>query len=203
YCPTVRTGEGKTMRKLVLGMALAAIAFAAVGAMPASSDTAGNAKHFFWSKDQSTPTPDQLSTDIIYHGGNAGPGAVGVLTKPYAYLIFWGTEWSQGFQTADTDGKLFSSKTLVNYLGSFMKGVGGSSFHAVQTQYCRGVAAGSVTCAGDPNADYITNPKSQYKSTWIDPTPVPDAIIGNGPAENLADHPLAREADRAAAHYGY
>ena len=85
---------------------------------------------------------------------------------------------------------------------AFMKGVGGSSFHAVQTQYCRGIAAGSVTCAGDPNADYITNPKSQYKSTWIDPTPVPDAIIGSGLAENLVDDPIATEAVRAAAHFG-
>ena len=189
------------MRKLILGIALA-VAFATIGAMPASSNTAGNAKHFFWSQDQSTPTADQLSTDIIYHGGNVGPGAVGVLTKPYVYLIFWGTEWKQGFKTADTDGKLFSSNTLVTYLQSFMKGVGGSSFHAVQTQYCRGVAAGSVTCAGDPNADYITNPKSQYKSTWIDPTPVPDAIIGSGLAENLVDDPIATEAVRAAAHFG-
>jgi hypothetical protein len=190
------------MRKLILGVALGAAVFAAVGAMPASSDTAGNAKHFFWSQPQSTPTPDQLSSDIVYHGGNAGPGAVGVLTKPYAYLIFWGTEWSQGFKTADTDGKLFKSSTLVTYLTDFMKGVGGSSFHAVQTQYCRGVAAGSVTCAGDPNADYITNPKSQYKGTWIDPTPVPDTIIGSGLAENLVDDPIATEAVRAAAHYG-
>jgi hypothetical protein len=190
------------MRKLLLGVALGAAVFAAVGAMPASSDTAGNAKHFFWAQPQSTPTPDQLSSDIIYHGGNAGPGAVGVLTKPYAYLVFWGTEWSQGFKTADTDGKLYRSSTLVTYLTDFMKGVGGSSFHAVQTQYCRGVAAGSVTCAGDPNADYITNPRSQYKGTWIDPTPVPDAIIGNGLAENLVDDPIATEAVRAAAHYG-
>src|SRR6185503_705212 len=59
--------EEGTMRKLILGIALAVVAFATVGAMPASSDTAGNAKHFFWSRDQSTPTPDQLSTDIIYH----------------------------------------------------------------------------------------------------------------------------------------
>jgi hypothetical protein len=190
------------MRKLLLGVALGAAVFAAVGAMPAASDTAGNAKHFFWAQPQSTPTPDQLSSDIIYHGGNAGPGAVGVLTKPYAYLIFWGTEWSQGFKTADADGKLFKSSTLVAYLTDFMKGVGGSSFHAVQTQYCRGIAAGSVTCAGDPNADYITNPKSQYKGTWIDPTPVPDTIIGSGLAENLVDDPIATEAVRAAAHYG-
>ena len=53
-----------------------------------------------------------LQSDLIYHGGNAGPGAVGVLTKPYAYLIYWGTEWKQGFTTADTDGKLFTRATL-------------------------------------------------------------------------------------------
>ena len=75
-----------------------------------------------------------------------------------------------------------------------MQGVGGSSFHAVQTQYCRGILAGSTSCAGDPAAEYITNPKSQYRGTWTDPLPVPDAIIANGLAENLVDDPIATEA---------
>jgi hypothetical protein len=187
---------------IIAALAGAAVLALGLGVTAAQSESPVNAKHFFWSQDQSTPTPDQLASDIIYHGGNAGPGAVGVLTKPYAYLIWWGTEWKDGFKTADTDGKLFSSRTLQTYLTSFMQGVGGSSFHKVQTQYCRGILAGSTTCAGNPAAEYITNPKTQYKGSWTDPYPVPDAIIGNGLAENLVDDPIATEAVRAAAHFG-
>jgi hypothetical protein len=40
-----------------------------------------NAKHFFWAP-ADTPTADSLQNDIIYHGGSAGPDAIGVQTKP-------------------------------------------------------------------------------------------------------------------------
>jgi serine protease len=187
---------------LLLVAALVALGLG-LGAASAHSGTTIGVKHFFWSQQASTPTSDQLQNDLLYHGGNVGDGAVGVLTKPSAYLIYWGTEWSQGFTTADTDGKTYSSKTLVNYLNTFVKNLGGSPWMAVQTQYCRGIAAGSATCAGDPNAQYIQNPKGQLKGVWIDPAPVPDAIIANGLAENLTDDPIASEAMRAAAHFKY
>src|SRR5690242_4473163 len=36
-----------------------------------------NAKHFFWAPGQpNTPNPSSLANDLIYHGGNAGPGAI-------------------------------------------------------------------------------------------------------------------------------
>ena len=39
------------------------------------------------------------------------PGAIGVEQKPAVYLVWWGAEWAgAGFQTADTDGKLYSSQ---------------------------------------------------------------------------------------------
>ena len=50
-------------------------------------------------------------------------GAIGVETSPAVYLIYWGPEWASGFQTADTDGKLFSSKTLQTYMNSFFQNV--------------------------------------------------------------------------------
>src|SRR6478735_6014586 len=167
------------MRSFKLLIVIAALGAAAalalgLGVTSAQSNVVTNGKHFFYAQGQNTPTPDQAASDIIYHGGNAGPGAVGVLTKPYAYIVYWGQEWKDGFKTADTDGKLFTSKTLESYVNSFMKGVGGSKFHAVQTQYCRGIAAGATSCAGDPAAEYITNPKTQYKGSWVDATPVPD-----------------------------
>jgi serine protease len=115
--------------------------------------------------------------------------------------VWWGTEWADGFQTADTDGTLFSSRTLQSYLASFFSNVGGSPWAGVQTQYCRGVLPGSTSCVGA--TDYITNPKHQLKGVWTDPTPVPSDIVTLGLAENLVDDPIAAEAARASAHFGY
>jgi hypothetical protein len=191
------------MKKLLLiASTLAALAFVGAAQAPASSsDALTNPKHFFWGTNASTPDPNALQNDLIYHGGNAGPGAIGVIQKPHAYLIYWGTQWKQGFQIADTDGKLFSSKTLQNYVNAFAKGLGGSPYANIQTQYCSGVLAGATNCDGA--SGFVTNPKKQLRGVWTDPTPVPSDIVTLGLAENLVDDPLAAEAQRAAAHFGY
>jgi hypothetical protein len=177
-----------------------------IGALAGPSAASGpiNAKHFFWAPGQSPQgTASSLANDLIYHGGSAGPGAIGIQKHPAVYLIYWGTEWATGFTTPDTDGKLYASKTLQNYLNSFMANLGGSPWAAVQTQYCRNVPIGTTTCAGIPGADSITNPKHQLKGVWTDPTPVPENIVTLGLAENLVDDPLAMEAMRASAHFTY
>ena len=195
--------SARAVARIALVAALVAAVAGAVGASSASA-TNTNPKHFFWAPGQSpTGTVDSLQNDIIYHGGNLGDGAIGVETKPAVYLVYWGTEWANGFTTPDDDGTLYSSKTLQNYVNSFMANVGGSPWAGVQTQYCRNVPAGVTSCAGIPGADYITNPKKQLKGVWTDPTPVPDAIVTLGLAENLVDDPIAMEAQRAAAHFQY
>src|SRR5690242_20719199 len=88
-----------------------------IGAGAASSDTAPlNPKHFFWAQGNdptaTSSTSDELQNNLIYHGGNVGPGAIGVEQKPAVYLVWWGPEWKSGFTTPDTDGKMYSSKTL-------------------------------------------------------------------------------------------
>jgi hypothetical protein len=179
-------------------------AVGAVAASPAASSADTNPKHFFWAPGQSpTGTVNSVTNDIIYHGGNLGDGAIGVETKPAVYLVYWGTEWANGFTTPDDNGALYSSKTLQNYVNSFMGNVGGSPWAGVQTQYCRNVPAGTTSCAGMAGADYITNPKRQLKGVWTDPTPVPDDIVTLGLAQNLVDDPIAMEAQRAAAHFHY
>src|SRR5947208_13716895 len=195
-------GAARSAAAVRTALALVAVAAAVVvgsgGAAAAGSITA---KNCCWATGQSpTRTVDSITNDIIYHGGNAGPGAIGIQKTPAVYLIYWGTEWANGFTTTDTNGKLYSSKTLQNYLNTFMANLGGSAWAAVQTQYCRNVPVGTTSCAGIPGADYVTNPKHQLKGVWADPTPVPDDIVTLGLAENLVDDPLAQEAQRAAAH---
>jgi hypothetical protein len=184
--------------------ALAAFLAAVLAGSGGAAATNTNPKHFFWAPGQNPSaqgTANSLQNDLIYHGGNGGPGAIGVETTPAVYLIWWGPQWAAGFQTADTDGTLYSSKTLQNYVQSFFGNVGGSPWAGVQTQYCRGTLAGSTSCVG--GTGFVTNPKHQLKGVWSDPTPVPDDIIASGLAQNLVDDPIAAEAMRASAHFGY
>jgi serine protease len=197
-------GLQSVARRAAVLTLLAAIA-ALLGASSASSGTTGltNPKHFFWAAGQSpnATVADSAANDLIYHGGNAGSGAIGVETKPAVYLVWWGPEWAQGFTTEDTSGTLYSSKTLQTYLQSFFSGVGGSGWANVQTQYCNGALPGSTTCVG--GTGYVTNPLHQLKGVWTDPTPVPSDIIASGLAQNLVDDPIAQEAMRASAHFKY
>ena len=190
--------------RLVLLAATLAIV-GSVGASAATSATNTNPKHFFWAPGQSPQgTVNAVANDLIYHGGNLGDGAIGIEKQPAVYLVYWGPEWANGFTTPDSaTGKLYSSKTLQNYVNSFFSSVGGSPWAGVQTQYCRNVLAGTTSCAGVFGADLITNPTHQLKGVWTDPTPVPADIVTLGLAENLVDDPIAAEAMRASAHFKY
>src|SRR5579862_1604297 len=171
----------RSLRSFALAALLAATLAGIVGAAAARPDVPTNPKHFFWAPGQAPQgTANSLENDLIYHGGNAGSGAIGVETTPAVYLVYWGPEWANGFQTADSNGTLYSSKTLQNYVNSFFGNVGGSPWAGVQTQYCRNVPAGTTSCAGLPGADFITNPTHQLKGIWIDPTPVPSDIVALG-----------------------
>jgi hypothetical protein len=191
--------------RLLLTVALAAAVVGVVGTTAGAGTTPKtNPKTFFWAKGttQAAATQDQLQNDLIYHGGNVGDGAIGVERKPAVYLIWWGPQWKTGFKTPDTDGKLYSSKTLQTYLASFFENVGGSGWANIQTQYCATAAAGSFDCAG-VKTGFVTNPTAQLKGVWTDPSAVPSDITTLGLAENLADDPIAAEAVRATQHFGY
>jgi hypothetical protein len=163
-----------------------------------------NPKHFFWAPNQpNTPSAASLANDLIYHGGNAGSGAIGVENTPATYLIFWGPDWQNGFSTTDANGVAFTSQQLQNYVTSFLTNVGGTSWAAIQDEYCNKVPAGTTNCTSVSGARYITNPIRQLKGVWTDSTAVPGDIVALGLAENLADDPIAAEAIRASAHFKY
>jgi hypothetical protein len=168
------------------------------------SSAVTNPKHLFWAPGQpNTPNPDSLANDLIYHGGNGGTGAIGIEVKPAVYLIFWGPDWANGFTTTDAHGQTYTSQQLQNYVTSFFKNLGGTSWAAIPDEYCKNVPAGTTDCASVPGAVYATNPPKQLKGIWTDPSPVPPDIIASGLAENLVDDPIAMEAMRASAHFNY
>ena len=161
--------------RTLLALTAAFLVLGALGASAATPATGGltNPKHFFWAPGQAPQgtIADSTSNDLIYHGGNIGSGAIGVETTPAVYLVYWGPDWATGFQTADTDGKLFSSKTLQNYVNGFFGNVGGSPWAGVQTQYCRGTLPGSTSCVG--GTGFVTQPEAPAEGRLDRPDPGP------------------------------
>lgn len=123
------------------------------------------------------PRPDVSTADVTYQGG---VGGIGVETSPKLYLVFWGSQWA-----SDPSGE-------AALLQNFYAGLGGSTWNGIVTQYCQGVAAGTVLCngAGQPAG----NPAGIYAGAWFD-----NAIAApSSPTQT----DLANEAVNAAAHFG-
>lgn len=120
------------------------------------------------------------SNNLSYHGG---VGGIGVETAPKVYLVLWGAQWNSN----DPSGE-------ASILQSFLSDVGGSSWLNSVTQYCQGVATGTVFCNGAGTAAGNQSGLFKMASFWAD----------NGAA--APSHPtqsqLAAEATNAAAHFG-
>src|SRR5258708_5398999 len=188
----------------ISGLHLVVALLFALATSAADAQSPTNPKHFFWAPGQpNTPSASALTNDLIYHGGNAGSGAIGVETVPAIYLIFWGPDWANGFTTTDANGGAYTSQVLQSYVTSFLSNLGGTSWAAIQNEYCNNVPVGTTSCAAVGGGNYVTNPRKQLKGVWTDATPVPSDIVTLGLAENVVDDPLATEAIRASAHFGY
>lgn len=104
------------------------------------------------------------SNQLVYHGGP-------IQKNPKIYVIYWGFTGA----SADPDG-------VAPYLTSFLKGLSGTPYYNINTQYYS-------TAAGD-----ILDPPHEFAGEWFDNSSVP-----NQPS----DTQVANEAVRAAAHFGY
>jgi serine protease len=114
---------------------------------------------------------------LTYHGGSGG---IGVETAPKVYLVLWGSQWS-----SDPSGE-------AAILTSFYKGVGGSAWNSSVTQYCQGVARGTVTCGS--SGTHAGNPSGMFAGSWSDNS----AAAPTHPTQSQ----LGAEAVKAAAHFG-
>src|SRR5207302_8452983 len=127
-----------------------------------------------WARGQRTPPgPSSLVNDLCYRGGNAGSGAIGVETVPGTYLVCWGPDWANGFTTTDANGSAYTSQQLQNYVTSFLSNLGGTSWAAIQDEYCKNVAAGTTTCGAVGGGNYVTDSRKPLKGGWTDPSPGP------------------------------
>ncbi|HEX4819546.1 MAG TPA: hypothetical protein VFV00_05020 [Acidimicrobiales bacterium] len=197
----------------VLALAAATVAFAGIALVPArAADTPAapiaplnvNGRHVMWANGVRTVAnsdPSSATSNLIYHGG-------AIQKSPKVYLTFWGKEWTDSKDPAytipvkDPQGKPYTLARLQTYITQFMKGLGGSSWNNVQTQYCQGGQIGDLDCGDGTVA--ITNAKSLVAGVWNDtsaadePGPVIDTL---GLAENVVSDPVAAEALQASSHF--
>ena len=84
------------------------------------------------------PARPTHTNNLSYHGGvSDGSGTIGVETAPKVYLVLWGSQWNNN----DPSGE-------ASILQSFFGHAGGSSWLNSVTQYCQGVATGTIFCNG-------------------------------------------------------
>jgi len=161
-------------RVLAPAAALSAIALVFSGALPAGADNEA-AMQVMRVKDARASTS---GGNLSYHGGTGG---VGVETGPKVYLVYWGSQWNSN----DPSGEAGIQQ-------NFFGGVGGSSWANSTTQYCQGVASGTVFCngAGTPAG----NNTGELAGVWYDNASAAPSKPRQGQ--------LAAEAVRAAAHFG-
>jgi hypothetical protein len=124
------------------------------------------------------PVRPNRSNNLSYRGGIGG---IGVETAPKVYLVLWGSQWNNN----DPSGE-------ANRLQSFFNGVGGSSWLNSVTQYCQGVASGTVTCGA--SGQHAGNPTGIFATTWAD--------NGSAAPSQPTQSQLAAEAVKAAGHFG-
>jgi serine protease len=118
------------------------------------------------------------SNNLAYQGG---VGGIGVETAPKVYLVLWGSQWNNN----DTS----SEATL---LQGFFGDAGSSSWLNSVTQYCQGVASGTITCGS--SGQHAGNQSGIYVATWSDG--------GSAAPTHPTQSQLASEAVRAAGHFG-
>src|SRR3989440_4156941 len=129
-------------RLAVAALALGVTALCSAGpvsATPSHSLPPQAAAHVFKTKGNARPN---RSNNLAYNGG---VGGIGVETTPKVYLVLWGSQWNNN----DPSGEAAREQ-------SFLQGVGGSSWLNSVTQYCQGIATGTIFCgsggesAGNP-----------------------------------------------------
>ena len=137
---------------------------------------------------------------LTFHGGTISAGTttpIAVTTgSPKVYLVFWGSQW--GTPGSDGSGNTTFSgdpQGVAPLLQSFFRGLGtgGETWSGVLTQYCEGVAVGTITCPA--TAHHVGYPSGgALAGVWYDASaPTPAAASSDE---------IATEAVSAASHFG-
>jgi hypothetical protein len=121
------------------------------------------------------------TNNLTFHGGNPGV----VTGRDLVYLIFWGSQWANDTAATDPSGE-------ATILANFFYSVGQSSWNNSVTQYCDGVAIGTVTCG--THGEHAVNPTVILGGSWFD--------NGTAAPAHPTQSQLAAEAVRGAEEFG-
>jgi hypothetical protein len=130
-------------------------------------------------KAKARPCHSCAGNNLSYHGGVGGVGVETGADK--VYLIYWGSQWNSN----DPSGEAAIEQSFFNH-------VGGSSWNNSVTQYCEGVASGTITCGS--SGTHATNPTGILGGVWYDNA----SAAPSSPTQSQ----LAAEAVKAASHFG-
>ena len=159
-----------------LGLGVTALCSAGpVSATPSHALPPQAVPHVFKTNGNARPT---RSNNLVYNGG---VGGIGVETSPKVYLVLFGSQWNSNDPSSESAR-----------VQSFLQGVGGSSWLNSVTQYCQGVASGTIFCGS--GGQHAGNPSGILAGTWSD--------NGSAAPSSPTQSQLAAEAVRAAQHFG-
>lgn len=161
----------RLLQSVVLASLSVALAAATANAAPA-----GDGKITYMRPHVGYATGPSGTGPLAFQGG-----PVGVETAPHLYIDFWGSQWTNN----DPSGE-------ASTIESFFNGVGGSSWNNSVTQYCEGIATGTINCSG--SAQLAGNQTGILVSFWYHNA----SAAPHRPSQNQ----LGNEAINAAAHFG-
>ncbi len=162
--------------RAVCSCALALLTMVMVAGSASAAGSSGHASPTYMRPSKGYATGPSGSGPLAYRGG-----PVGVEAAPHLYIDFWGSQWNRN----DPSGE-------AAILEGFFNGVGGSPWNNTVTQYCEGVATGTVYCGGAGTA--AGNPAGVLVSFWYDNA----AAAPHHPTQTA----LGNEAVKAAGHFG-
>ena len=191
----------------ILATGAAALAVGQLSVSASSSTQAlGGLPHLMRSLNSGAAAAASSQSPLTYQTANAP-----IESGPKVYLVFWGTQWQVGWTDVSNAGTTYSSSQAMQYVTGFASYIGGNatSWFSSQTQYCSGVAVGTVNCGS--SGTHVAQPT--YGGSYIDttspppPPVVPDncaAVACLSPTGSALDQAnlLAQEAVRAEAHFG-
>ena len=133
------------------------------------------------------PSRPTRTNNLTYHGGRVSSKGVRV------YVVYWGSQWGT---STDSSGAPTTDPTQAAHLqADFFRHVGGTgdTWSNSTTQYCDGVALGTVNCSSVGN--HVVKPSQNVLAgQWLD--------TSSSPVTNATDASIAAEALKAAAYFG-
>jgi hypothetical protein len=169
-----------------VALAIATLAMAAFASPVSASSGSGSASGMevlhsthIMSVKGASHVKNASTNKLYYHGGVGGSGVETGSDK--VYLIYWGSQWNSN----DPSGEAAIQQNFFNH-------VGGSSWNNSVTQYCQGVASGTITCGS--SGTHAVNPTGVLAGVWYDNS----AAAPSHPTQTQ----LGNEAVKAAGHFG-